>query len=98
MQFLLVPCLCKDCVKEEGQCEDHHILHPGYLKPEYHAITVRKHDSRNISLVRNNFKFEVGRCVEVIKYAGIEKYANTCLKCPRDFLHHQAYHFVHHTF
>ena len=94
----IFPCLCKDCVEEEGQCEDHDILHPGYFDSENHAITVRMHDSYDINLVRDDFRFEMGRIVEVIKYAGIEKDVTKCVKCPRDLLHHQAYHFVHHTF
>ena len=94
----IFPCLCKDCVEDEGQCEDHYILHPGFFDPENHAITVRMHDYHDINLVRDDFPFEAGRIVEVIKYAGIEKDVSNCIKCPRDLLHHQAYHFVHHTF
>ena len=93
----IYPCPCKDCIEEEAQCEDHDILHPGFFDPDRHAVTVRMHDSHNINLVRDDFSFDAGRIVEVIKYAGIEKHPSNCVKCPRDLLHHQAYHFVHHS-
>ena len=89
----------KDCIKEEAKWEDHDILLPGFFDPARQAVTVRMHDSHNINLVRDdyNFSFDAGGIVEVIKYAGIEKHPSNCVKCPRDLLHHQAYHFVHHT-
>ena len=92
----LLPCVCKDCVLEEKQCEDHQILHSGFFDPERHAITVRNDDSHNINLVTGDFSFDPKSIIEVIKYAGIEKDESNCGKCPRDVLHHQAYHFVHH--
>ena len=92
----IFPCLCKDCVEEEGQCEDHHILHHGYFDPATHALTVRMHDSHNIGLI--TIRSKLSHTIEVIEYAGIEKDEIDCVKCPRDLLHHQAYHFVHHTF
>ena len=94
----IFPCVCKDCVEDEGQCEDHTILHPGYFLPEQHALTVRMHDSYNINLIQDDFAVGANRIVEVVKYAGIEKDEHNCRKCPRDLLHHQAYHFVHHNF
>lgn len=94
----VLPCVCKDCVLDDGQCEDHEILHPGYFDEDNHAMTVRMHDSHNINLVQDDFAFEAGRIVEVIKYPGIEKDPKCCGKCPRDLFHHQAYHFVHHEF
>ena len=92
----IFPCVCKDCVLEEKQCEDHLILHSGFFDPERHAITVRNDDSHNINLVTGDFSFDPKAIIEVIKYAGIEKDESNCGKCPKDLLHHQAYHFVHH--
>ena len=45
------PCVCKDCVSEEKQCQSHKILHPGYFDPEKHSFTVRNDDSLDINLV-----------------------------------------------
>ena len=56
------------------------------------------HDYHNINLVQDDIAFEVNRIVEFIKYVGIEKDTQSCRKCPKDFLHHQAYNFVHHAF
>ena len=67
----IFPCVCKDCVEDEGQCEDHTILHPGYFSPEQHALTVRMHDSYNINLIQDDFAVGANRIVEVVKYAGI---------------------------
>ena len=92
----LLPCVCKDCVLEEKQCQDHQILHSGFFDPERHAITVRNDDSHDINLVTGEFSFDPKGIIEVIKYAGIEKDESNCGKCPIDLLHHQAYHFVHH--
>ena len=94
----IFPCLCKDCVEEEGQCEDHCILHYDYFDPEKHAFTVRMHDSHDINRVGDNFRKTNGKTIEVLEYPGIEKDSSICEKCPRDLLHHQAYHFVHHSF
>ena len=89
----IVPCVCKDCISEEKQCQLHKILHPGYFDPEKHSFSVRNDDSLDINLVRHDLKFDVESRVEVLKYAGIE---NGCDKCQRDLLHHQAYHLIHH--
>ena len=90
--------VCKDCVLDEGQCENHDILHSGYFNEEEHSMTVRNHDSHNINLVGDDFAFVADRIIEVIRYARIEKDSMLCRKCPRDLFHHQAYHFVHHEF
>ena len=91
-----IPCVCKDCVLEKRQCQKHQILHPGYFDPVRHAMTVRNDDSRDINLVESKFHFDVDSKVEVIQYAGIEKDYINCSDCPKDLLHHQAYHLVHH--
>jgi hypothetical protein len=92
----IFPCVCKDCVLEEKQCQEHQILHSGYFDPDRHAITVRSHDFHDINLGKDDFSFDPNGIIEVIKYAGIEKDKSNCVKCPVDLLHHQAYHFVHH--
>ena len=92
----IFPCVCKDCVLEEKQCQEHPILHSGYFDPDRHAITVRSDDFHDINLVTDDFSFDPKGIIEVIKYAGIEKDSSNCGKCPIDHLHHQAYHFVHH--
>ena len=92
----VLPCVCKDCVLEEKQCQQHQILHPGHFNAQRHAITVRSDDSLDINLDRHDTKFDVENRVEVIRYAGIEKDSSNCIKCPKDLLHHQAYHLVHH--
>ena len=89
----IVPCVCKDCVSEEKQCQLHKIVHPGYFDLEKHSISVRNDDSLDINVVRHDRKFDVESRVEVLKYAGIEI---GCDKCQRDLLHHQAYHLIHH--
>ena len=92
----VLPCVCKDCVLEEGQCEDHNILHPGYFDKNVHAFTVRSHDSVQLNKVRRD-ELESGTLsIEIVKYAGIEKEETVCVQCPQDVLHHQAYHLVHH--
>ena len=89
----VIPCVCKDCVLEEKQCQNHQILHTGYFDFKTHALTVRSDDSLDINKVRHDSQFNVESKVEVMRYAGI---ANDCFKCQRDLLHHQAYHLVHH--
>ena len=89
----VIPCVCKDCVLDEKQCQQHQIHHPGYFDSNIHPITVRSDDSLDINSIQRNFKFDVENRVEVIKYAGIEK---DCLTCQSDLFHHQAYHLVHH--
>lgn len=92
----ILPCVCKDCVLDEKQCPKHQMLHPGYFDPKRHAITVRNDDSHDNTLGPNHFDFNVERRLEVIKYAGIENDDINCKECPKDLLHHQAYHFIHH--
>ena len=47
----VLPCVCKDCVSEDNQCQQHQILHPGYFDPKRHAISVRSDDSLDINLI-----------------------------------------------
>ena len=89
----VVPCVCKDCVTEEKQCQLHKILHPGYFDSKQHSLSVRSDDSLDINLVRHDLKFDVESRVEILKYAGIEI---DCTQCEQDLLHHQAYHLIHH--
>ena len=86
----IFPCVCKDCVLEEKQCQEHQILHSGYFDPDRHAITVRSDDSHDINTVTDDFGFDPKGKIEVIKYAGIEKDSSNCEKCPKDVLHHHA--------
>ena len=89
----IFPCVCKDCVSEEKQCQSHKVLHPGYFDPEKHSFSVRNDDSLDINLVQHDLKFDVESRVQILKYAGIEI---DCAKCQQDLLHHQAYHLIHH--
>ena len=96
-QKCIIPCVCKECVMETKQCQTHQILHPGYFDPDRHAMTIRSDDSQDINMVTDEFNFKPERRIEVIKYAGIEKDSANCVECPIDLLHHQSYHFVHHS-
>ena len=92
----LMPCVCKDCVLEEGQCDDHDILHPGYFDKDAHAFTVRSHDSVEFNRIGRKELESGSRGIQIVKYAGIENDDSVCVQCPQDVLHHQAYHLVHH--
>ena len=88
-KMCVIPCLCRICVMNKDQCQDHKVLHPGYFDAAKDFFTVRNSDSYDITV--NNW----GKTTEnVYKYAGIPR---ACLSCSNDVYHHQAFHFVFHS-
>ena len=83
------PCLCRMCVLEKGQCQEHKLLHPGFFDEDNDFFTVRNSDSFNITV--NDWQRITDN---VYKHAGIPR---SCQNCSDDVYHHQAFHFVFHS-
>ena len=81
-----IPCPCKDCCTEEGQCSEHKMGHPHLFNSKLHAISIRGSDlsCQNSSFFQRSY---------VNKYSQIPV---SCKPCNRDLLHHNAYHIDYH--
>ena len=93
------PCLCKACVLNDKECQEHIILHPNIFDPVKHFFIVRNADDQNINYNEGKITYSNSldkgyeMIYDVYKYAGILK---SCDQCTNDMFHHQAFHFVYH--
>ena len=81
-----IPCICKDCCLGDSQCQEHKIRHPEAFDHEKDSLTIRSSELQFKTLIFLDVSY-------IIKYAGIP---TSCIKCRRDLLHHNLYHFVFH--
>ena len=81
-----IPCPCKDCCQQKGQCTEHKIGHPSDFDAEAHLISIRASDLewKDSSFFSNSY---------VNKYSQLPK---PCKSCHRDLVHHNAYHIDYH--
>ena len=97
--FCKFPCLCKACVLQTKECDEHEIIHPNLFNPSKHFFTVRNSDDYDITgnegklTYSNSLEKGYEMIYDVYKYAGILK---NCVSCTDDIFHHQAFHFVYH--
>jgi uncharacterized C2H2 Zn-finger protein len=81
-----IPCPCKDCCTQDGQCTEHKMGHPNLFDSKLHAVSIRGSDlsCQNSSFFQRSY---------VNKYSQIPV---SCKSCRRDVLHHNAYHIDYH--
>ena len=86
-KMCMIPCLCKDCNSQDGQCLEHNIKHFDLYDEKKHAFSVRSTDS---FCCKERFFWHS----YTLKYPGIPK---NCIHCNKDLLHHKCYHLDFHS-
>ena len=81
-----IPCPCSVCCTADEQCKEHRILHEEKFNEDDDMIAIR-----SINQFCNDGTF-FDQCY-LVRYPGIPL---KCIKCSKDFLHHNCYHLEFH--